>query len=73
MGMSHIGKNHDEIVLRSAQEVGTKDDCEGFRSHLILFFKVGDPGRSASKRCQETKECWRVHTCPSVQILCVAS
>jgi hypothetical protein len=42
VSVSHIGQNHDEIVLRSSQEIWTKDNGQGFRGHMIVLLKVRD-------------------------------
>lgn len=52
MGVPHIGKNHNKIVLRGAQEIRTKDDRQCFRGHLILFFIICHPKKKHVKWIQ---------------------
>lgn len=55
--MSHIGQNHDKVVLGSSQQVGAENDRQCFSRHVIVFFKVCDSlnGRLSSSERLTTK------------------
>jgi hypothetical protein len=42
VGVSHVGQNHDEIVLRSSQKIWAEHNCQCFGSHMIVLLKVSD-------------------------------
>ena len=72
MSERHIREDQKKVVLRGTKQIGTEDDGESFRGHLILLLIIGYSEADIVSESESTQRTQR-RTCRDVQILISAN